>query len=515
MEWNYKQIRKNSWDTTFRRGRQAWLSLVGVCFLLAFIGVTNASQTSFINTIDQLIGSRDDLLPGNIDFLKQYIVTTPVVRDIPFITSELAMSVIDRLSSRFTWIIRLLAANQAYFERNPGEVVANLLLTSFIAAAVRILVLNVMLVGRDRYVMETRFQKKVRMRRLIAPFHRENLWNIRRVMFCYHFVMVLWSLTIIGGIYKNFQYSMVPFILAENPSATWREAKKLSASMTKGYKWKMFLTWLSYVHIWILKAFPLAGLCVAVPLEAELDAEMYFTLRENPAVDRRLFIEPTFSGLPVTQTKPVYSRAIIQTETPDAPVYLLRDPDLEPPKRNTGSLPYSPSDAIFFFFTFCFGGWVWEVMLHLVQEGDFANRGTMYGPWIPIYGVGGTAVIFLFDRYKENKAKLLVRIIALCAVLEYLSSFLLDFLFNSSYWDYKTMLLNINGRICLAGLLAFGIGGMFGIYAAAPWIANLVDRLSQKKRTALAIFLTAAFLTDLVCCLIFGFNTGAGVGGTL
>ncbi len=77
------------------------------------------------------------------------------------------------------------------------------------------------------------------------------------------------------------------------------------------------------------------------------------------------------------------------------------------------------------------------------------------------------------------------------------------------------MFLNINGRICLAGLLAFGIGGLFGVYVAAPLIVRFTNRFSPKTRKILAAVLTAAFLTDLICCLIFGFNSGAGVGGSI
>ena len=65
------------------------------------------------------------------------------------------------------------------------------------------------------------------------------------VMFCYNVVMTLWWLTIIGGVYKYYQYRMVPYLLAENPRLKWRDAKNMSREMTRGYKWKMFLTDLS------------------------------------------------------------------------------------------------------------------------------------------------------------------------------------------------------------------------------------------------------------------------------
>ena len=74
MEWNYKQIKKKSWDTTFKKGKKSWFMLVVVAFLFAFIGASNGSQTTFIDTIDEYIGASDPLLPGNVDILKEYIV---------------------------------------------------------------------------------------------------------------------------------------------------------------------------------------------------------------------------------------------------------------------------------------------------------------------------------------------------------------------------------------------------------------------------------------------------------
>ena len=47
---------------------------------------------------------------------------------------------------------------------------------------------------------------------------------------------------------------------------------------------------------------------------------------------------------------------------------------------------YTLTSYILLFFAFSFIGWSWEVVLHLINDGVFVNRGTMYGPWLPIYG---------------------------------------------------------------------------------------------------------------------------------
>ena len=502
MEWNYKQIRKRSWDTTFKKGRKSWLTLVMAAFLFAFIGVSNGSQTTFIDAIDECIWANNPLLPGNVDILKEYIAQAPIVKKMPFITSDLAVAVIDSASRGATWILRLLAANLAYFQRNKGEVVAILLIGAVIDIVVNFFILNVMVVGRNRFVMENRFSKEISMKRIVAPFHKDTIWNTVKVMFLYKVIMLFWWFTIIGGIYKSYQYSAVPYLLAENPNITWKEAKNLSKRMTNGYKWKMFLTGLPFMHIWCLKIIPLAGLLVSVPLEMTLDAEVYFTLRNNADTRNPLLTETAFFAPPYI-------------ETAGEPEYVLKDLSFTRSNVLNKKNRYSITNLIILFFLFSLLGWLWECGLHIFRDHELVNRGTLYGPWIPIYGVGGTTIVFLLDRFKANKIKLIAMEIAVCAVLEYLTSFILDFMFNSSYWDYKTEILNVNGRICFAGLTAFAIGGMAAIYLIAPMIASVTGKYSKKRQLLISGLLCMAFVADILCCLIFGFNTGAGVGGTI
>ena len=50
---------------------------------------------------------------------------------------------------------------------------------------------------------------------------------------------------------------------------------------------------------------------------------------------------------------------------------------------------YSASSLILLFFIFSGMGWIWEVILHIIEDGMIINRGVLAGPWLPIYGAGG------------------------------------------------------------------------------------------------------------------------------
>lgn len=49
MNWNRKELRKGAWNTVFKRGTMAWLALVAVCFIFAFLGVDEFAQSTFVD----------------------------------------------------------------------------------------------------------------------------------------------------------------------------------------------------------------------------------------------------------------------------------------------------------------------------------------------------------------------------------------------------------------------------------------------------------------------------------
>ena len=49
-------------------------------------------------------------------------------------------------------------------------------------------------------------------------------------------------------------------------------------------------------------------------------------------------------------------------------------------------------------------------------------------------------------------------------MVEYIVSWVLEQIYHTRWWDYTSMPINLNGRICLSGLLVFGLGGLFLVY---------------------------------------------------
>ena len=54
------------------------------------------------------------------------------------------------------------------------------------------------------------------------------------------------------------------------------------------------------------------------------------------------------------------------------------------------------------FFAGCIIGWIYEEIFYWITEGLLRNRGILYGPWLPIYGIGVCLVfllLFLVDCF--------------------------------------------------------------------------------------------------------------------
>jgi len=137
------------------------------------------------------------------------------------------------------------------------------------------------------------------------------------------------------------------------------------------------------------------------------------------------------------------------------------------------------------FLIYSFFGWLWEDGMSLVKEHRFVNRGFLNGPYCPIYGVGGLAFLYT-GQFVDNPIALFFIGGAIACVLEYITSYTMEKLFKARWWDYSDWPLNLNGRICLYGFIAFG-GASVGIRYLHPHILDFVRSIPSMNTWALVL----------------------------
>lgn len=141
-------------------------------------------------------------------------------------------------------------------------------------------------------------------------------------------------------------------------------------------------------------------------------------------------------------------------------------------------------------------GWIVEVVGVLIQERKFVNRGFLIGPYCPIYGVGGITIILLLNKYMEDPIILFVMAIVICSLLEYFTSYIMEKLFKTRWWDYSNFKFNINGRICLETMWVFGALACFVIYIINPPLISFLESLPNIVFNIISYSIIVIFLMD-------------------
>lgn len=154
----------------------------------------------------------------------------------------------------------------------------------------------------------------------------------------------------------------------------------------------------------------------------------------------------------------------------------------------------------FFLFWICsFAGWCVEtVACSFVQKKIVWNRGFLIGPYCPIYGWGAMFFLFFLKRYYEDPVTLFLWAILGASIIEYVTSYVMEKLFNARWWDYSTEKYNVNGRICLKNAIYFGLMGMCFIYVIDPLLEGFLGGISRLILEIIASILFVIFVVDTI-----------------
>lgn len=157
---------------------------------------------------------------------------------------------------------------------------------------------------------------------------------------------------------------------------------------------------------------------------------------------------------------------------------------------------YKTFILIALFLIYSFIGWIVEVIAFLIQDHKFVNRGFLIGPVVPIYGTGGILITILLTKYQSDPIVLFCMAVVVCSILEYLTSYIMEKIFKTRWWDYSNKKFNINGRICLSNLIVFGIMGLVMVYLINPFLINILNKIDPILLKCVVSILMVLFIID-------------------
>ncbi|MCD7736286.1 MAG: hypothetical protein LUI07_04890 [Lachnospiraceae bacterium] len=159
---------------------------------------------------------------------------------------------------------------------------------------------------------------------------------------------------------------------------------------------------------------------------------------------------------------------------------------------------YTFSQWIMFFYIYCFLGWLWECAYVSIKEKHWVNRGFLKGPLLPIYGSGALCVLIVTIPFRDNVPLMCLAGMAAATVLEYVTGAVMEKIFRVRYWDYSDRFLNLNGYVCLASVLCWGVMTILVVDVLQVYLEQIVLAIDEQITTVTVFVITPFVTADVV-----------------
>lgn len=144
-----------------------------------------------------------------------------------------------------------------------------------------------------------------------------------------------------------------------------------------------------------------------------------------------------------------------------------------------------------YFFIFSFLGHIVESFIY--PDGQ---SGILLGWWTPIYGFGIIIILLLYKYIKNLTIKEINKAIILfftsCFVLmllEFISGYLIELIFDVTFWDYSNLKFNIGKYTAGEMGLIWGVSSIIFIYGIKPFLDKIISKIPKYFTYILTILL--------------------------
>lgn len=157
---------------------------------------------------------------------------------------------------------------------------------------------------------------------------------------------------------------------------------------------------------------------------------------------------------------------------------------------------YSVIQWLFFFYFYCFCGWVFESTYVSLKNRKWTNRGFMRGPFLPLYGSGAIMMLVVSAPFQDSVVLTYIAGVIGATILEYITGVTMEALFKVRYWDYSKQPFNFQGQICLGSSLAWGVLTIAMTRVVHKPVERFVLSIPENWLTVVTILLTVYIVSD-------------------
>lgn len=136
------------------------------------------------------------------------------------------------------------------------------------------------------------------------------------------------------------------------------------------------------------------------------------------------------------------------------------------------------------FIIFSIFGYCSETLIRLFHH--YSLKNILFGPWMPIYGIGILAVEFinqLLNQFKiKGKKKILycyILSVILITLIEEIGGLLVQLIFHTSYWNYESIPLHIGTYINVFISIIWGFFAILSEYVIIPIMNTYIKKIPK------------------------------------
>ncbi len=137
-------------------------------------------------------------------------------------------------------------------------------------------------------------------------------------------------------------------------------------------------------------------------------------------------------------------------------------------------------------------GCIIETIYAIIKNGSFQIRqGLIYGPFIPIYGLG-SILFYIILLITKKPVNVFVICVVMGGFLEFICSLVQEKVFGSVSWDYSNTFMNFDGRTNLQYSIYWGFIGL--LFLKLFPLVDKIDLLTSNIKWRIAIYILMSFI---------------------